>query len=317
MPRFYIDPPDGAIVLLDGENARHICRSLRMQPGEEIILCDKKGTDYHGVIRQLEGETVRVRRRPDEEKAALAAVLASALKYDGVFTLQLRGDGPLSLVVVDITSAGDMRGYARCDAAAIGDALPAGAASVPRLMGAGTMVFTVDQGPRTERYQGVTALEGASLSECAHAYFRQSEQVQTAIILVAAPEPDTAGNETAAGIRAAALMIQRLAGSDDGDAAADENWHRAVVLMSSVRADELLSSMLSPAEVLFRLFHEDGVRLFRQRPLRAGCRCSQAKVERLIATFPPAEITTMADNGHIAVTCEFCKTVYDVAVGAA
>ena len=251
------------------------------------------------------------------ETLALAAVLASALKYDGVFTLQLRGDGPLSLVVVDITSAGDMRGYARCDAAAIGDALPAGAASVPRLMGAGTMVFTVDQGPRTERYQGVTALEGASLSECAHAYFRQSEQVQTAIILVAAPEPDTAGDETAAGIRAAALMIQRLAGSDDGDASADENWHRAVVLMSSVRADELLSSMLSPAEVLFRLFHEDGVRLFRQRPLRAGCRCSQAKVERLIATFPPAEITTMADNGHIAVTCEFCKAVYDVAVGAA
>ncbi|SUS06778.1 33 kDa chaperonin [Candidatus Defluviicoccus seviourii] len=251
------------------------------------------------------------------ETLALAAVLASALKYDGVFTLQLRGDGPLSLVVVDITSAGDMRGYARCDEAAIGDALPAGAVSVPRLMGAGTMVFTVDQGPRTERYQGVTALEGASLSECAHAYFRQSEQVQTAIILVAAPEPDTAGDETAAGIRAAALMIQRLAGSDDGDATADENWHRAVVLMSSVRADELLSSMLSPAEVLFRLFHEDGVRLFRQRPLRAGCRCSQTKVERLIATFSPAEITTMADNGRIAVTCEFCKTVYDVTVGTA
>ena len=251
------------------------------------------------------------------ETLALAAVLASALKYDGVFTLQLRGDGPLSLLLVDITSAGHMRGYARCDAARIGDTVAAGAASVPRLMGAGTMVFTVDQGPRTESYQGVTALEGASLSACAHAYFRQSEQVQTAIMLVAAPEPDAGGDAATAGIRAAALMIQRLAGPDDGDASADENWHRAVVLMSSVRADELLSSTLSPAEVLFRLFHEDGVRLFRQRPLRAGCRCSREKVERLIATFPRAEVAAMADNGQITVTCEFCKAVYTVAVGTA
>jgi molecular chaperone Hsp33 len=251
------------------------------------------------------------------EALALAAVLGSALKYEGVFTLQLRGDGPLSLVVVDITSSGDMRGYARCDAARIGDIIGAGAASVPRLMGAGTMVFTVDQGPRTERYQGVTALEGASLSECAHAYFRQSEQVQTAIILVAAPEPDTNDDDAPTNVRAAALMIQRLAGPGDGDANAEENWRRAVILMSSVRTDELLSSMLAPAEVLFRLFHEDGVRLFRQRPLRAGCRCSQAKVERLIATFPPSEIAAMADNGQIAITCEFCKAHYTVTVGTA
>ena len=261
--------------------------------------------DYPPAVTALMAETL-----------ALAAVLASALKYDGVFTLQLRGDGPLSLVVVDITSAGDMRGYARCDAARIGKAA-AGTASVPRLLGAGTMVFTVDQGPQTERYQGVTALEGASLSACAHAYFRQSEQVQTAIILVAAPEPDASADPAPGGIRAAALMIQRLAGADDGDANADENWHRAVVLMSSVRADELLSSTLSPAEVLFRLFHEDGVRLFRQRPLRAGCRCSQEKVERLIATFPRAEVAVMADDGQITVTCEFCKAVYTVAIGSA
>lgn len=278
-------------------------RLVRLSPVVRAVLARH---DYPPAVTALMAEAL-----------ALSAVLASALKYEGVFTLQLRGDGPLSLVVVDITSAGDMRGYARCDTARLGDTGPAGTASIPRLMGAGTMVFTVDQGPRTERYQGVTALEGASLSECAHAYFRQSEQVQTAIMLVAAPEPDAAVDDATTGARAAALMIQRLAGPDDGDASADENWRRAVVLMSSVRAEELLSPVLSPAEVLFRLFHEDGVRLFRQRPLQAGCRCSQEKVERLVATFPRAEIAAMADNGHIAVTCEFCKAVYTVTVAAA
>lgn len=249
---------------------------------------------------------------------ALAAVLASGLKYDGVFTLQLQGDGPLSLVVVDITSAGDMRGYARCDRKRVGRAAPSGSLSVPRLLGAGTMVFTVDQGPRTERYQGVIALEGASLSECAHAYFRRSEQVETAILLFAKPPHEAGGEEgAAAGPYAAALMIQRLGGAEAAGLDDEEDWRRAVVLMSSVRPDELLSASVSAAEVLFRLFHEDGVRLFRQRPLRHRCRCSHEKVERLLATFPREEILAMADDGRIAVTCEFCKATYAVVVDAA
>ena len=108
------------------------------------------------------------------EAMAMAAVLASGLKYDGIFTLQLQGDGPIRLLVVDMTSDGDMRGYARFEADRLAAPPRATEGSVPRLFGSSFMSFTVDQGPGTERYQGITQLEGATLSDCCHAYFRQS-----------------------------------------------------------------------------------------------------------------------------------------------
>jgi molecular chaperone Hsp33 len=239
------------------------------------------------------------------ETLALAAVLASGLKYDGVFTLQTQSDGPLDMLIADVTSDGDLRGYARYDPERIAPAADAAGGPVPRLLGAGHLAFTVDQGPDTDRYQGITGLEGATLADCAHNYFRQSEQMDSAIKLV------TADNETAA--RAAALMIQRLppAGGTAADAdAAAEEWIRAVALMSSVTADEMLDDSLTPAELLYRLFHEDGVRVFRPRALRHTCRCSQEKVENTLKSFPRSEVEAMAEDGTVVVTCEFCKADY-------
>ena len=127
--------------------------------------------DYLAPVSRLLGELI-----------ALSALLASTVKYDGVFTVQTRGDGPLGMMVADVTSTGALRGYADFDQTAIAAALADGEGdSVPHLLGAGHLAFTVDQGPDTERYQGIVALEGASLSECAHNYFRQSEQIATAI----------------------------------------------------------------------------------------------------------------------------------------
>ena len=239
------------------------------------------------------------------EAMAMGAVLASGLKYDGIFTLQLQGDGPVRLMLVDITSGGDMRGYARFDADRLASSrVPEGL--VPRLFGAAHMAFTVDQGPGTERYQGITSLEGATLGDCCHAYFRQSEQLQTAIRLCASEmsEPGKAP-------RAAALMLQRLPLNNVLQAEeAEDDWRRAVIMMSSARPSELLEPSLSSADLLFRLFHEDGVRIYRQRPLRHNCRCSREKVERTLRAFPLAELETMVENGVVRVTCEFCKTDY-------
>ena len=239
------------------------------------------------------------------EAMAMGAVLASGLKYDGIFTLQLQGDGPVRLMLVDITSGGDMRGYARFDADRLASSrVPEGL--VPRLFGAAHMAFTVDQGPGTERYQGITSLEGATLGDCCHAYFRQSEQLQTAIRLCASEmsEPGKAP-------RAAALMLQRLPLNNVLQAEeAEDDWRRAVIMMSSARPSELLEPSLSSADILFRLFHEDGVRIYRQRPLRHNCRCSREKVERTLRAFPLAELETMVENGVVRVTCEFCKTDY-------
>ena len=242
------------------------------------------------------------------EALAMGAVLAGGLKYDGIFTLQLQGDGPIRLLVVDVTSSGDMRGYARFDAGSLGaDSGLAADGPVPRLFGAAQMAFTVDQGQNTERYQGITSLEGATLGDCCHAYFRQSEQLQTAIRLctsdMSAPP--------ARGRRAAALMIQRLPlprGQESEEA--EDDWRRAVVLLSSATTQEMLAPSLGSADLLYRLFHEDGVRIYRQRPLRHRCRCSREKVERTLRAFPLAELMGMAENGVVRVTCEFCRAEY-------
>lgn len=249
------------------------------------------------------------------EALSMGAVLASGLKYDGVFTLQVQGDGPVSLLVMDITSDGAIRGYARFDAERLEATGPGPENPVPRLLGAGHMAFTVDQGPDTERYQGITPLEGATLTDCAHTYFRQSEQLDTAISLCAARQALGAaeqGPAAAAGAwRSAALMIQRLPanGSADPDEEEDE-WRRAVVMMSTVTAAELLDSGLNASEILYRLFHEDGVRVYRQRALRHQCRCSRQRVQRTLRSFPKPEVDSMMDNGQLTVTCEFCKALY-------
>jgi molecular chaperone Hsp33 len=239
------------------------------------------------------------------EALAMSAVLASGLKYEGVFTVQVQGDGPVGLMIVDITSDGGIRGYARFDA----DRLRASGSGpenpVPRLLGAGHMAFTVDQGPNTDRYQGITALEGATLGDCAHAYFRQSEQMETAIALCAS-DMTAPGAEP----RAAALMIQRLPAPGIFESEAEDNWRRSVILMSSVTPAELMDPILGPDDILYRLFHEDGVRVYRQRPLRHACRCSRDKVERTLRSFAESEVRSMAEEGRLTVTCEFCKAAY-------
>ena len=250
---------------------------------------------YPPAIKQLIGETM-----------VLSAILASALKYDGVFTLQVQGDGPVSLIMADITSDGAMRAYAKLREGV--DAAEIGGGSIPQTLGAGHMAFTVDQGPDSERYQGITELTGATLAECAHNYFRQSEQLETAIAITA-----DAGN-SGEPARAAGLMVQRLPSARDGDEE-EENWRRAVVLMSSITSEELLDPALDASQILYRLYHEDGVRLFADRALRHECRCSEERVTRTLRSFPRAEIDDMADDGLITVTCEFCRTdyVYDAA----
>ena len=280
--------------------------------GRQVRLGDALNTvlvqhDYPDPVSRLLGELI-----------ALSTLLASTIKYDGVFTVQTRGDGPLSMTVAGVTSDGALRGYADFDPDARAAALADGEeGSVPRLLGAGHLAFTVDQGPDTERYQGIVALEGASLSECAHNYFRQSEQIATATQL-------TAGR--VAGMwRAGALMLQhepgdgghdRPLGRDDlpdtpgaglEDQEANEDWRRAVILMSSVTPDELLDPAIGSDALLFRLFHEESVRVHAPRPLAFGCRCSRDRVENTLKGLPETEIKGLKIDGRVVVTCQFCN----------
>lgn len=268
------------------------------------------GAGFHGRLVRLGPALDTIMRRHAygpavgavlAESLALTGALAAALKFDGVFTLQLSGDGPVKFLVSDVTSAGDLRGYAglREDTdlpAAVGDA------PVPRLFGKGYLAFTVDQGVHTDRYQGIVDLIGGRLQDCVHHYFRQSDQFSAVVKLH--------GRRLADGSwRAGAIMLQRSPETEDPNKrdATEEAWREALILLGSCTDDELVDPGLSAHQILFRLFHEDGVRVFETRPLQFACRCSDAKVERVLRALPEADLDDLVIDGRVTVTCEFCN----------
>jgi molecular chaperone Hsp33 len=266
-------------------------RLVRVGPVLDEILSNHA---YPEPVARLLGETI-----------TLAITLAGALKYDGIFTLQTKGDGPISLMVADVTSTGDVRGYAQFDAERLAGADIDSSAPVPTLLGNGYLAFTVDQGEHTERYQGIVELSGETLSEGIQHYFRQSEQLDTGIKVAVA--------FTDLGWRGGALMLQRLPedqvqqtlGSDVAD-----DWRRAMVLMGTCTDREMLDPNLPPNDLLFRLFNEDGVRVWAPADLSASCRCSRDRVATVLASLPRDEIADLKVNGNVEVTCEFCNSTY-------
>ncbi|MEK7687558.1 MAG: Hsp33 family molecular chaperone HslO [Pseudomonadota bacterium] len=255
--------------------------------------------------------------RPLAEAMTLCAALATSLKYDGIFTLQISGDGPIRLLVADLTSEGALRGYAQFDSWKLAVALGSGNHDapdgyVPKLFGQGRLAFTVDQGQHSERYQGVVPLEGATLADCAHIYFRQSEQLPTGIKITARRDETEDGGHW----RASALMVQQMPEFDAGRLDADpeqreDDWRKAVILMASATEKEMLAPALPGSALLFRLFHAEGARLFERRPFAARCRCSRERIDGVLKSIRREELADLRDSrGLVAVKCEFCSTEY-------
>ncbi len=242
------------------------------------------------------------------EMLTLTAMLSSMMKYDGVFSLQTSGDGPVRLMVSDITSQGHLRGYAGFDAERLA-AVAEGEEGVAELIGRGHLAYTVDQGPDMERYQGIVALSGATLADCLQHYFFQSEQIQTGLMVASGKAVDARGTIW----RAAGLILQRLP-EEAGQAAVvapdEDAWRRAMVLQASCTEAELLDPALPVNDLLFRLFHEEGVRVFRRRPLAARCRCARDRLEETLRALPRAEIEDLKVDGEVIVTCEYCNRRY-------
>ena len=247
------------------------------------------------------------------EACALAALVGASLKFNGRLILQAQGDGPVSFVVADYDTTGALRGYCRYDAdkvAAVsgGFALP----GAKTLLGAGVFIMTVDQGADMDRYQGVTPIEGETLALCAEHYFAQSEQVPTRVRL-AVGQVQT---DAAPSWRAGGLILQNVA-EDDARGSTRDAWDTAQALFETLGEDELVDPLVPPETLLFRLFHEDGVRLFTPSPLRAFCRCSQDRIEGVLRSFPAAERADMVEaDGVIRVTCEYCSRTYEIAPDA-
>lgn len=255
--------------------------------------------------------------RPLAEAMVLCATLASSLKYDGIFTLQIAGEGPIRLLVTDLTTDGALRGYAQFDSWKLAVALGGGTGDapegyVPKLFGRGRLTFTVDQGPHTERYQGIVPLEGATLADCAHTYFRQSEQLPTGLKVAA----ERVVEGTAGHWRAASLMVQQMPEFDAGRLDVDreqreDDWRKAVILMASATEAEMLDPALPGTTLLHRLFHAEEPRLFGRRPVLARCRCSRQRIDRVLRSIKRQELDDLRDaSGRVVVKCEFCSTEY-------
>ena len=222
------------------------------------------------------------------ESTALGALLASALKYDGLFTLQTKSSGPVTMVVVDVSSDGTIRACATFDEKRIQKAqelrkTEGEIEAAPHLMGEGYLAFTVDQGKDTDLYQGVVDLQGKNLTECALRYFKQSEQIETALQLFLQAPVEENGHWKAAGI-----MLQKLpatGGKVREGADIDEAWNEAVTFMQSLKEDEVFDDALSPEELLHRLYHSSKLSIAKNKEYRFGCRCSRDKLLNTLTSF--------------------------------
>jgi len=254
--------------------------------------------DYPDAVANLLGEA-----------CALAALVGASLKFDGRLILQAQGDGPVSFVVADYDASGALRGYCRFDPERVAEASKGFARpGAKSLLGEGAFIMTIDQGPDTERYQGITPIEGETLALCAEAYFAQSEQIPTRVRL-AVGQVQTDGPPR---WRAGGLILQNIA-EDDARGPTQDAWETAQAMIATLGEDELIDPTLSAEKLLFRLFHEDGARLFKAAPLRAFCRCSQDRITSVLKSFPASERADMIeDDGKIRVTCEYCSRVYEL-----
>jgi molecular chaperone Hsp33 len=281
---------------IEGEPVRG--RIVRLGPAVDDVLTRH---DYPESVANLLGEA-----------CALAALVGSNLKFEGRLIVQAQGDGPVAYVVVDYDTSGALRGYCRYDAERVAEACKGFVRpGAKTLLGQGVFIMTVDQGPDMDRYQGVTAIEGETLALCAEQYFAQSEQTPTRVRLAVGLADVGQGPKW----RAGGILIQNIA-EDDARGSTTEAWKRTQALFETVGEDELIDPTITAPTLLWRLFHEDGVRLFDGKDLKAFCRCSQERITSVLSSFAPEERADMVEaDGKIRVTCEYCSRVYALEPG--
>lgn len=231
--------------------------------------------DYPAPLRALLGQA-----------AAAATLLSATIKIDGSLHLQLQGDGPVSLLLVEVTAQRTLRGLAHWNGE-----VPDG--SLPEQLGEARLTMTIDPGRGGERYQGMIAADGETLAATLEDYFSRSEQLATRLWLAADAE------------RACGMLLQQLPGRGNDD----EDWNRDVFLGETVSASELLE--LDTRELLRRLYHEEDVRLFDPEPVSFRCSCSLERIETMLRGLGYDEVQAIVrEQGGVEVSCEFCNQRY-------
>lgn len=265
-------------------------RAVRLPSALQTALADR----YPDPVARLLGEAMIV-----------GALVAQSLKFQGRLVVQCHGtnDGAVSLLMADCTTDGQIRGYARYDEAALQSVmLDNRDPGAETLLGGGTFSMTIDQGQDMDLYQGLSAIEGKRLSDCAEHFFEQSDQIPTMMRLAVGQSVGDTGSLWAGG----GIMIQRVA--EDGTRGdTSEVFDTSKALMSTVEDAELVDPELPMERLLYRLFNEDGVRVLDRQSVSADCRCSRERLANTLKSFDAAARAEMADeDGMIRALCEFC-----------
>lgn len=287
---------------------------------DKCIYFNLDNNAFRGRIVRLKntlGDIFKRREYPENvsmavaETSVLGTMFASLLKFNGLFTLQIQGDGPISVLVCDVTSAGKVRACAKYDLEAMQKAqelrkTQGELEEAPFWLGKGVLIFTVDQGEGTELYQGVVDLQGKTLADCAMRYFKNSEQIDTYLKLFK--------RKTKNGWETAGVLLQKMPTNGGNNTADDEKinelWNEDKILLNSLKDEEIFSDSLSEEEILFRLFHEHEVRVIKESEYFFGCRCNREKLLNTLSAMSEDDINEMVENGKITATCGFCGEKY-------
>lgn len=293
-------------------------------------------SDMRGRVARLDGVLDGILKQHDyppqvealvAEMALLTALIGQTIKLRWKLSLQVQSNGPVRMIATDYyapTEEGEpakIRGYASFDADKLQGPRPFDQ------IGAGYFAIMIDQGSDMAPYQGITPLDGTSLSDCAEAYFAQSEQLPTKFKLSFGKLTEAGGAEH---WRAGGVMIQHMPAASplmaerDGtgdilrasDLLRDEDsddWNRVNILLDSAELMELIGPRVSPTELLVRLFHEEQPRVFDAQPVRFGCTCSEARVRQSLSIYSARDIATMTtDEGIVTADCQFCGAHYEL-----
>lgn len=258
------------------ENAPVRGQVVRLNASWRAVLEQR---NYPDVVRDTLGEFL-----------AAAVLLSSTIKFSGSMIMQVRGEGPITLLVAECTPQHTFRGLAKWHGAIA-------PAPLNELTGAGQMVITIDPGEDMERYQGIVALEGGDVAQALGHYLRQSEQLQTQLWL-AADEHGAVG-----------MLLQRLPANAAHADFDTDLWNRVLQLAGTATTAELLS--LDNAQLLRRLFHEEDLRIFETEPVTFRCTCSRERVRNMLRALGREEVEgIIEEQGSVSVTCEYCNQTY-------
>ncbi|MFK8068914.1 MAG: Hsp33 family molecular chaperone HslO [Gammaproteobacteria bacterium] len=248
---------------------------------------------------EIQGDTVypAALQKVLGEAAAAVCLLSATIKFEGSLILQINSSGPVSMLVMQATSEGEIRGMANWER----DGNDLAESDFRGLFTDGQLVISVITDKENDRYQGIVSLEGETLADCLQTYFEQSEQLETRLHLAA-------DQKSAAGLLLQSLPEQKY---DQTIIQDDDSWDRSVALSDTVTKEELLT--IDIKTLLHRLFHEENLRLFEPKDIRFQCSCSQEKIEEMIRSIGKEEANKIIDeNTQIEINCDFCNTQYSL-----